>query len=286
MSCVGDVGCARSLYPRAGDVRVLVFLALSAVPGFAQTRERPIATFNWPGGEIDVVSSPFSVTVIASQRSDFVRVVLSVDELAKWVGKADSLVATRFPVPPPGEIVKHEVATDEDRPGRNAGFSLTREVRGARSSYSLFLSDEYVVNTILVDLTPARVRLFIAALKKGIVATNDMAKTEPRTQSIAKQLETYYEFQVEKPAELLKESMALVYPEVLTGVGLSGEVQAQFTVLADGTVDVGTFKVLRSASELFTQAVRKILPQLRYAPAEIGGRKVSQLVQQSFQFSR
>lgn len=267
-------------------MRNVLFALIAAVPAFAQTRERPIATFEWPGGEVEITSTPSSVDVSVFRRADFVKVRSSVDGAAKWAGMADSLLAARLPVPPSGEIVKHEVRSDEDKSGRSASFSLTREVRGTRSSYYLYFSDEYTVNTALVDLTSARVRSFIDALKRGIVATNDMARTEPPSKRIAQPLQTYFEFQVEKPAELLEESMDLVYPEVLTSSGIAGEVQAQFVVQVDGTVDVGTFKVLRSTNELFTQSVRKVLPHLRFAPAEIGGRKVSQLVQQSFQFAR
>ncbi len=46
-----------------------------------------------------------------------------------------------------------------------------------------------------------------------------------------------------------------------------------------------TFKVLKSTHDLFTQSVRTVLPNMRFSPAEIGGRKVKQLVQMPFPFS-
>jgi protein TonB len=49
-------------------------------------------------------------------------------------------------------------------------------------------------------------------------------------------------------------------------------------------VDRKTIKVIRSTHPLFTNAVREALLAIRYHPAEIGGRKVSQLVQQPFNF--
>ena len=36
---------------------------------------------------------------------------------------------------------------------------------------------------------------------------------------------------------------------------------------------------------LFTQAVKSVLPRMRFSPAQIGGKPVNQLVQQSFQFA-
>jgi protein TonB len=67
---------------------------------------------------------------------------------------------------------------------------------------------------------------------------------------------------------------------------VEGEVLAQFVVDTTGHYEEGSFKVLKSSHELFTQAVRDALPQLRFNPAEAGGAKVRQLVQQPFTFSQ
>jgi len=97
--------------------------------------------------------------------------------------------------------------------------------------------------------------------------------------------QTYFEFQVEKPAEMLPESPKPKYPSVLESSGIAGEVQAQFVVNTQGKADLDQFKVLKSTNELFTQAVKNVLPRMRFSPAMIGGKPVNQLVQQSFQFA-
>jgi periplasmic protein TonB len=97
--------------------------------------------------------------------------------------------------------------------------------------------------------------------------------------------QTYFEFQVEKPAEMLSDSPKPKYPSVLESSGIAGEVQAQFVVRSDGKADNDSFKVLKSTNELFTQAVKNVLPRMRFSPAMIGGKPVNQLVQQSFQFA-
>ena len=97
--------------------------------------------------------------------------------------------------------------------------------------------------------------------------------------------QTYFEFQVEKPAEMLQDSPKPKYPSVLESSGIAGEVQAQFVVKSDGRADMDTFKVLKSTNELFTQAVKNVLPRMHFSPAQIGGKPVNQLVQQSFQFA-
>ena len=102
---------------------------------------------------------------------------------------------------------------------------------------------------------------------------------------IANTNQTYFEFQVEKPAEMLQDSPKPKYPSVLESSGIAGEVQAQFVVNSSGKADMSDFKVLKSTNELFTQAVRNVLPRMRFSPAMIGGKPVNQLVQQSFQFA-
>ncbi len=102
---------------------------------------------------------------------------------------------------------------------------------------------------------------------------------------IANTNQTYFEFQVEKPAEMLSDSPKPKYPSVLESSGIPGEVQAQFVVNSSGKADMDSFKVLKSTNELFTQAVRNVLPRMRFSPAMIGGKPVNQLVQQSFQFA-
>jgi protein TonB len=97
--------------------------------------------------------------------------------------------------------------------------------------------------------------------------------------------QTYFEFQVEKPAEMIQDGTKPRYPSVLESSGIAGEVQAQFVVKSDGKADMDTFKVLKSSNELFTQAIKNYLPRAHFSPAQIGGKPVNQLVQQSFQFA-
>jgi protein TonB len=96
---------------------------------------------------------------------------------------------------------------------------------------------------------------------------------------------TYFDFQVEKQAALVPGQGPPDYPEMLKAGAIQGEVQAQFVIDTMGRADMSTFKVLKSTHQLFTDAVRKQLPKYRFLPAEVGGRKVKQLVQLPFSFS-
>jgi protein TonB len=96
--------------------------------------------------------------------------------------------------------------------------------------------------------------------------------------------QAYFEFQVEKQVAV-STPIAPRYPDMLRSANVEGEVLAQFVVDTTGRADMGTFKVLKSSHDLFTNSVRAALPQMRFYAAEIGGRKVKQLVQMPFQFT-
>src|SRR5215207_5749404 len=97
--------------------------------------------------------------------------------------------------------------------------------------------------------------------------------------------QAYFEFQVEKPVVAAPGSCQPKYPEMLRSAGVGGEVQAQFVVDTTGRVEQKSFKVLKSDNELLTGAVRSALSCLRFLPAEAGGRRVRQLVQQPYSFN-
>jgi TonB family protein len=98
-------------------------------------------------------------------------------------------------------------------------------------------------------------------------------------------VEPYFEFQVEKPVTTAAGSVTPRYPQILREAGVEGEVLVSFVVDATGQADGSTFKVIRSTHELFSTAVKQALPAMRFVPAEVGGRKVKQLVQQPFSFA-
>lgn len=94
----------------------------------------------------------------------------------------------------------------------------------------------------------------------------------------------FFEFQVEKPVTALPGNPTPRYPDILRQAGVEGEVLAQFVVDTTGRAEMGSFKVLKTSHDLFGTAVKNALPGMRFIPAEVGGRKVRQLVQQPFAF--
>lgn len=91
--------------------------------------------------------------------------------------------------------------------------------------------------------------------------------------------------QVEKAVQILPGGSSPRYPDILRQAGVEGEVLAQFVVDTTGHVETTSFRVLKSSHELFSIAVKQALQGMRFLPAEVGGRKVRQLVEQPFSFS-
>ena len=90
---------------------------------------------------------------------------------------------------------------------------------------------------------------------------------------------------VEKAVVAIPGTATPRYPAMLQRAGVEGSVRAQFVVDTLGRVEQGSFQALEATHDLFTAAVRDALLRARFSPAEAGGRKVRQLVEQTFTFT-
>jgi len=75
------------------------------------------------------------------------------------------------------------------------------------------------------------------------------------------------------------------YPERLRSAHLEGWVTVRFIVDTTGRAEPGSLEILAATHPLFADAVRDALREARYRPAEAGGRRVRQLVEQRFGFT-
>jgi protein TonB len=91
--------------------------------------------------------------------------------------------------------------------------------------------------------------------------------------------------QVEKQVALVPGSAPPRYPELLRSSGVEGQVTAVFVVDERGRAEEVSIRFMRSDNRLFEDAVKEALRRMRFVPAEVGGRKVRQLVQMPFVFT-
>jgi len=91
--------------------------------------------------------------------------------------------------------------------------------------------------------------------------------------------------QVERQVSLMSGAPVPTYPEALRAAGIEGKVIAEFVVDERGMVESDSVRFVQSDNELFEASVRNVLRKMRFVPAEIGGKKVRQLVQMPFGFT-
>jgi protein TonB len=91
--------------------------------------------------------------------------------------------------------------------------------------------------------------------------------------------------QVDRQVGLIPGVRPPAYPESLRSAGIEGKVLVEFVVDERGQPVQGSIRVVQSDNDLFADAVRFALGRLRFTPAEVGGKKVSQLVQMPFVFT-
>ena len=90
--------------------------------------------------------------------------------------------------------------------------------------------------------------------------------------------------EVDSVATRYEWSAAPAYPPRMLEKNTEGFVRAEFTVSQDGYADTTTLRILEATHDDFTKAVRDAMPFMRFRPAKIGKRAVTQLVLQEFRF--
>ena len=75
------------------------------------------------------------------------------------------------------------------------------------------------------------------------------------------------------------------YPLALAQARVGGRVVVEFVIDSVGAVDLGSLHVVQSSDVRFTDAVRSVLPQLRFMPAQLGEHAVGVTVRQPFIFT-
>lgn len=162
-----------------------------------------------------------------------------------------------------------------------------RDTVGARRRDSLqVVARELAVRTAAVHVAQARVESTQVALNKQRfelnIAKGRVRAIEPRPQ--VNSFQTYFDYQVDRPATMIPSSGAPFYPQTLRAARIGGEVDIEFVVDTAGRVVPGSAKVTKATNNQFENSVLDALPTLRFTPAEVHGIRVKQLVRQPFTF--
>ena len=102
--------------------------------------------------------------------------------------------------------------------------------------------------------------------------------------SLAEGGRVYLHTEVDTPAWAIEGRAFPRYPTNLRDQGIQGRVQIRFVVDTMGGVVLSSARVLSSTHPDFSAAVLKVLPQLRFTPAVLAGRRVRMWAIQDFEF--
>ena len=92
------------------------------------------------------------------------------------------------------------------------------------------------------------------------------------------------EIEVDSAVKRYEWSAAPSYPITLLQQNIEGGAFVIYVVDTLGMADTASFKVMNATHDEFAQAVRDVMPKMRFRPAILSGMKVRQLVQQNFTF--
>jgi TonB family protein len=85
---------------------------------------------------------------------------------------------------------------------------------------------------------------------------------------------------VEEPPELanrgeMVSELGREYPPLLRDAGVEGEVTVRFRIRADGAPDPASIGIEQSTHPLFADAAGRVVREMRFRPAKLGGRPVA-----------
>lgn len=257
----------------------ILTLAFAPDARSGQVQKRETARIPAQDGVIRVMAtSEGYVEIIGSDRIQYVLIQSPAAAVELWADTAAKLMRLRNT--PSSPVETHYRSPDlSDSFDSDAVVALTPVIGGRSPSTTLSVID--LPEHVAINLTPAR----FAVLRKGLTDAVRFARTMyERAQAALPLPDPGWAYSTEKPAQARDDNPEPKYPDVLRESNVEGTVEVQFVVDNTGVPDVSTLKVFSSSHDLFTAAVRNVVPRLRYTPAEIGGRKVPQWVRRTFDF--
>jgi TonB family protein len=254
------------------------------LPAFVGAQEvtRRVQAFSWHGTDIDIVAADQQVRLFANSGADHIEVWAERREVRAFADTIEALLLSKQTVSNPRDELNTEVSMRPDlSPVDDVIFA--KKVSVGRSQFSLFFSDQYVVNRALVDVTPGQARLFIKALRQAVKDAGELSLSHgPDTASVPYSASAVDSVAV--PDDLSPGDINAYYPESLRSRRISGEVELEFVVNSDGRVLPSTIRVKKSTDQAFSDEARLFVRSSTYKPAKIHGVAVDQVVHRIISF--
>ncbi len=144
--------------------------------------------------------------------------------------------------------------------------------------------EERVAYVGLVGLRPSQVVARIAPAPVNELVRPSVSEVAVEEVRVVEPPRAFSEIEVDSAAVRDPSSEGPVYPKKLLEARIEGFTVVQFVVDSLGHVEQSSVQVLQSSHAAFTEAVRDVLPRMKFQPARIGHRPVAQMVEQRFGF--
>jgi TonB family protein len=212
------------------------------------------------------------LVLVAAELDRQVQLRVPVRSVVAWVAKADALLQrgrSKDPLP----SLKGE---------RGGSLELGPVTSWGAARFELIVTGREKKRKVTAELTTDEMTALLATLR-----TLAPAKVAPEAKAEAarppeppKVLGT-----VDRPVAPKSSNRAPVYPPMLRGLGVGGEVVVRLVVDATGRVERNSIEVVRASDERLVRPVRDAVSSWRFVPAEADGKRVRQLIELPFVFS-
>lgn len=193
-----------------------------------------------------------------------------------WTAEAPRTATTD----PPTDVVYVDPITTGDPPPPSGGHGRVQPTNDVRPDLPPASSFDFSIQDVLPPIDVRMGTESVDTFARMPVANGDrtlpgrsVGSETPMTSAT-----------VDRVVLLLPGSVPPRYPPLLASAGVEGSVTVQYVVDTLGRVERGSVHTIKPDRPEFERAVREALERMTFVPAEAGGRKVRQLVEQGFGF--
>lgn len=263
------------MIPTSRSIAGLAVLLLSlAAPAAAQSRQ--FADFRWSGAQVVIDARAESGVRVAIRRDSASDAAWFAPEIVTaW---CDSITATLSKPQPQGGLNAWFRFT-RPLPANNghAPLSVLSSLLAGEDLYRIGFDDGKTLDRLSVDVPHVELEDFVSAMHEAADYASTVAGTGPSR--------IYLPYQVTKPVLVKPGNPVPKFPLELEGTSKGGTATVQFVVDSTGKAIMSTFLVIITSDMRFADAVKRVLPEYRFEPAEVDGRTVRQVVRMPFTFS-
>lgn len=217
------------------------------------------------------------LVLLAAELDRQVQLRVPLRAVSAWVGRADGLLKRARGKDPLPQL-KGE---------RGGSLELAPVTAWGAARYELTVTGREKKRRVIAELTMDETTALLAALRALAPAGSAAVAPAPVAAATLEPLPppVMAVGSVDRPVSPRSGNRAPLYPPMLRGLGVGGEVVVRVVVDTNGRVERKSIEIVRTTDERLVRPVRDAVASWRFEPAESGGKRVRQLIELPFVFS-